>query len=412
MLLGLYFADCIALCTTHVFFYLTLLSSFPVYNYSTDGAPALPLAIPYLRLRSISCLPMLFSFIGFSAFRGTMDVSSCIRITVMSSAMKMVLDPLLIHGFRLGITGSAIASLFSDWFAAMNYLKLLTDRRLIAWNKMTKLPPLKQMAPLIRGSLALQVRSLAMNLSQIYVTRKIHSLDDTGVSTAAFVLAMHTLSVGGVVLTALGMATQTLFPSTVENSPIEDRGLFVRALVGRFLKRGAGLGVAISVIQLLIIPGVLKSSPLPEVRSAAVVPMMLVIASQALNGIIQVAEGIIMGDGKFTRSSMNVVASTLGYLLCLRECPKRFGLTGVFVCMLIFTMLRLGTSLMYLPVIYKENDGDDGDLDIPTPVPGDKLIQDDFEDSKKTSSEEILEGTKTEINIDTSSQRQQQRHRF
>jgi hypothetical protein len=208
------------------------------------------------------------------------------------------------------------------------------------------------------------------------------------------------------------MATQTLFPSTVENSPIEDRGLFVRALVGRFLKRGAGLGAAISVIQLLIIPGVLKSSPLPEVRSAAVVPMMLVIASQALNGIIQVAEGIIMGDGKFTRSSMNVVASTLGYLLCLRECPKRFGLTGVFVCMLIFTMLRLGTSLMYLPVIYKENDGDDGDLDIPTPVPGDKLIQDDFEDSKKTSSEEILEGTKTEINIDTSSQRQQRRHRF
>jgi hypothetical protein len=71
-------------------------------------------------------------------------------------------------------------------------------------------------------------------------------------------------------------------------------------------------------------------------------------------------------------------------------------------------MLRLGTSLMYLPVIYKENDGDDGDLDIPTPVPGDKLIEDDYEDSKKTSSEEDfgralrLKSTSTHVPNDSS----------
>mmetsp|Transcript_20941 Transcript_20941/g.49740 ORF Transcript_20941/g.49740 Transcript_20941/m.49740 type:complete len:640 (+) Transcript_20941:191-2110(+) len=360
--------------------FVALIGTFAMFFYPQkflssilkEGAPALDLAIPYLRLRSFSCLPMLVSFLGFSAFRGTMDVSSCIKVTVFSSALYMVLDPLMVHVFGLGITGSAITSIICDWFSATNYLKLMTERGMISWKKLTKLPAFKQMAPLIQGSIGLQARSLAMNFGQIFVARKVQSLDDTGVSTAAFVLAMQSLSLGGVVLTALGMATQTLFPIEVESCPTEDRGLFVRALVGRFVKRGAGLGVALSIIQLLLVPGILQSSPLPEVRSTALVPMLIVIGSQALTGIIQVIEGIIMGDGKFTRSSINVIVSTIGYILCLRECPKRFGLAGVFACMTIFTTLRLATSLMYLPVIYKEHDNqgedddDDGEIVVPT----------------------------------------------
>lgn len=303
---------------------------------------------------------MLVSFIGFSAFRGTMDLQSCVKISVVSSAIHVVLNPLLINVFRLGIAGSALTSLFCDWFTAISYVKLMSERGLIVWQKLTKLPAWKKMAPLIRGSLALQVRSLTLNLSQIYVARKIQSLDETGVSTAAFVLAMQTFQVGGVALTALGMATQTLFPNTVESSPVEDRGVFIRALIGRFLKRGFGLGIAVSLVQLLLMPGILKSSPLAEVREAALVPIILVIAGQCLNGVSQVAEGIIMGDGMFARASINLVVSTLGYMACLRECPKSLGIKGVFLCMSVFTLLRLGTSILYLPVICKENDKLDG----------------------------------------------------
>jgi Na+-driven multidrug efflux pump len=296
-------------------------------------------------------MPMMISFVGFSTFRGTMEIKTSVKITLVSSMATAVLDPLLIHVFGVGVRGAAIAGLCGECTAAFIYLKLLTQKNLLRWEKLLRLPAWSAVAPLIKGSIALQIRSFAMNLTQLMVARAIQGIDDTGVAPAAHVLALQTFQLGGIVLGALGMATQTLVPNamakTDESSQVNGVP-YAQALLRRLLGLGMSLGFAIGSVQLLLLPAILRSSPLMEVREAARVPSLIAIAFQAINGVINVGEGAMMGSGSFIWLSINNVVAALSYLGTLRVFPQAFGLTGVWICLSTFTLIRLAGVLAHL----------------------------------------------------------------
>lgn len=62
------------------------------------GAPAYAYASNYLRLRSLSLVPALVGAVGFAAFRGLLDTTTPLKISLASNALNLVLDPLLIFG--------------------------------------------------------------------------------------------------------------------------------------------------------------------------------------------------------------------------------------------------------------------------------------------------------------------------
>lgn len=294
---------------------------------------------------------------GFSAFRGTMDLKSCVSISVISSVLNMILAPLLIHVFRFGVAGSGLAALTCDWITAFSYVRLMADRRLLVWRKLLNLPSWKQVLPLLKGS-TLLLRSISMIMTQLMVARKIQSLDDSGVAPAAFALAMQTFQMGGVILFALGTATQTLYPNAVASYQGEDRQEYRRNLIHRLMKWGFGLGMGVSVVQLLFAPGILRSTPLAQVRKAALFPMGIVIAFQGINGLVSVGEGIVIGDGKFTRASINLVVASLGYMACLQLAPRGIGINGVFLSLVFFMMLRFLGVIIHLPSAMYSGDDD------------------------------------------------------
>jgi Na+-driven multidrug efflux pump len=277
-----------------------------------------------------------------------MDLKSCVSISVVSSVLNMILDPLMIHVFRFGVVGSGIAALLCDWITALSYVRLMAERRLLVWRKLLKLPSWNQVLPLLKGS-TLLLRSISMITTQLMVARKIQSLDDSGVAPSAFALAMQTFQMGGVILFALGTATQTLYPNAVASYPGNDRQEYTRSLIRRLIKWGSGLGMGVSMVQLVFAPGILRSSPLGQVRQAALFPMFIVIAFQGINGLVSVGEGIIIGDGKFTRASINLVVASLGYMACLHLSPRRMGINGVFLSLAFFMTLRLFGVMLYLP---------------------------------------------------------------
>jgi hypothetical protein len=210
------------------------------------------------------------------------------------------------------------------------------------------------MAPLIQGS-ALQVRSWAMHITNLLVARKIQSLDSDGVAPAAFALALQTFFMGSVVLFAMGMATQTLYPTAVANSPDEYRTEYRHALVQRLLNRGFGLGVVVSLMQCLLAPVILRSTPLKVVRQAAIFPIMIVIALQGINGLANVGEGIMIGSGKFALTSTILVMASMGYMGLVQLSPTHLGINGVFLCMAAYNLLRLGGVLAFLPSVVKDD---------------------------------------------------------
>jgi putative MATE family efflux protein len=311
-------------------------------------------ARPYLTIRAFSFMPMLISFVGFSACRGTMDVKASVKITLTASAITALLDPLLIHVFGMGVCGAAIATVTGDVICAMIYLKLLLEKNLIRVDKLLRVPSWKSIAPLLKGGVALQIRSFAMILTGMLVARTVQSLDSNGIAPAAHALVFQFVQMGGILLGALGMSTQTMVPNAMAKGLEEARsGSSLspsEALVRRLFKWGLKLGFGIGLIQLLLLPNILSSSPLLEVREAARTPALIAIAFQGINGIINVGEGVLMGTGNFTWLSINIILASLCYAVALRFLSGPFGLTGVWMSLSVFTTVRL-VGVLASPVI-------------------------------------------------------------
>ena len=302
--------------------------------------------MPYLRIRAFSFLPMLVAFVGFSTFRGTMDVTTSVKIALFANIVTLVLDPILIHVMGLGVRGSAFAALAGDLVNAAINLKLLTDKNLIHVKKLLRLPSWARVAPLLKGGIALQIRSLALNLTQLMSTRTIQSIDGTGVAPAAHALAMQTFMMGGIFLGALGMSTQTMIPNAMakekypEHASFEQSTSYVDLLVRRLFRWGIGLGVTVGLIQMALIPIILNSSPLVEVRQAARIPALLSMSFQWISGFVNVGEGVMMGMGDFTHLAVNIVVGAFAYIGALRLFSPTFGLTGVWMGNAVFAMVR------------------------------------------------------------------------
>lgn len=319
-----------------------------------SGSPAIETARPYLKLRAFSFVPMMISFVGFSTFRGTLEVASAVKITMGTSILAAILDPLLIHVFGFGVLGAALAGLGAEYTSAAVYLKLLHERNFLRLDKLTKLPAWSSVVPLIKGSVAIQIKSFALNLTQLMVARVIQSIDGAGVAPAAHALALQTFQLGGILLGALGMATQTLVPSAMarrkesKGTPGAQGGVQVHALVRRLLRWGISLGLLMSFTQVFFLKHILSSSPLAEVREAARTPALISIAMHALSAVVNIGEGTMMGCGNFVWLSVNIVVAALGYMATLQILPQRFGLSGVWGSVAIFTMIRLIGSLAFL----------------------------------------------------------------
>ncbi|GMH92052.1 hypothetical protein TL16_g12235 [Triparma laevis f. inornata] len=103
-------------------------SDFALKSVLKSDSPALKYARPYLKIRALAFLPSLFSTVGFSAFRGTMDTVTPLKISGFANLFNAVLDPLMIFKYGWGVSGAAIATVVSEFISAISYAVLLSKR--------------------------------------------------------------------------------------------------------------------------------------------------------------------------------------------------------------------------------------------------------------------------------------------
>ena len=361
------------------------------------GAPALKFAKPYLLIRSMAFLPSLISLVGFSAFRGKslrqpkqfstppncrfacvsfilsfwflcivdcsnlhlmfhqgiLDTKTPVKISAFANIFNCVLDPVLIFTLRMGVPGAALATVAAEVISAVVYMKLLFKRKLVRWSKLFKLPEWASLAPLLKGGLALQLRNVALNLTFIMVTRTTQAIDKTGVAAAAHAMAIQTFQLGGVVLLALSTVAQTVVPNAMVERYDEEQNRtvggikYAKSVVSRLMRWGVVLGILLGALQVLLIPTIQKSTPLLEVREAALAPSLIASAMHIINGLVFIGEGVMVGTGNFFQLSLNTVTATAAFLASLAYFPNKFGLTGVWIGFIVFNMVRLGGVWIY-----------------------------------------------------------------
>ena len=100
------------------------LSSTIVELFGSEPAVATA-AATYLRIRFIALPAMLIAMVGHGIYRGHQDTKTPLYVAIALNVVNLVLDPILIFGFDLGVAGAAWATVAAQFFAAGWFLILV-----------------------------------------------------------------------------------------------------------------------------------------------------------------------------------------------------------------------------------------------------------------------------------------------
>jgi putative MATE family efflux protein len=306
-------------------------------------------AEPYLTIRALSLVPALLSTVSFATFRGTMDIVTPLRISLLSNIINIVLDPLLIFNAGLGVSGAAIATVVSEVTAFILNMKELLSRNMLDVSKI-HVPKWSNLKPLLLGGLSIQLRAVALNVALLSVARTTLKLDTTGVAAAAHAISIQFFQLGSVVLLAVSTVASVIVPNELSksrkrmqllNEHDEQKILLpARQAADRLLLWGVVLGSLLGVLQLLSLPVLKFFSPLEEVQKAAKIPSTIGALLQLTSGVVFIGEGIQQSNQCFTSLAICTMLATTCMLLSLNVYGSK-NLTGVWISFGVFSLVRL-----------------------------------------------------------------------
>jgi MATE family multidrug resistance protein len=79
----------------------------------------------YLRVRFLALPPMIIATVGHGVYRGHQDTKTPLKVAVGMNIVNLVLDPLFIFTFGLGVVGAAWATVVAQTLAAAWFLVLM-----------------------------------------------------------------------------------------------------------------------------------------------------------------------------------------------------------------------------------------------------------------------------------------------
>lgn len=316
------------------------------------GAPALQYALPYLRIRALTLVPALLSTVAFAVFRGTLDIVTPLRISIVSNLVNIVLDPIFIFQLNMGVSGAALATCVADVVALAMYMRAMLRRRLFDFGRFrSTLPTKQQLLPLLSGGLSIQARALAIEFAFLTVSRATQT-DTTGFKGAAHAVTVQLWQLGSVVLLAMSTAGSTLVPvETVRMKVLSEDGKTpfdlsrARAMANRVMVWGGLLGTMLGLVQLCALPLVKIFTAIPEVQAAARAPVMISALLQVINGVTFTGEGIQQGNRYFG----HLAASTVVACMAMGLYVRRFGhnLVGVWGGLVVLYVCRMLAVLVH-----------------------------------------------------------------
>ncbi len=250
-------------------------------------------AVSYLRIRGLALPAVLAITVGHGIFRGMADTKTPLVVSVGFNLVNLVLDPVLIFGFDLGLNGAAIASVIAQMAGGAAFLWLLLSGR-AGLDIERRAHGFGAMRSLLGAGSALTVRTLAL-VSTFTLAAAVATRIGT-VEIAAHQVASQIWLFLALVVDSIAIAGQTL----VANHLGEGDGRTARRLADRMLAWGVLWGVLLAIVFWLLrdtLPGWFTSDP--EVAAVAMGLLPFVALTQPINSIVFVFDGILIGAEQF-----------------------------------------------------------------------------------------------------------------
>lgn len=94
------------------------------------GADVAEPAVSYLRIRALATPAVLVVTVGHGAFRGHKDTKTPLLVAAGVNGLNLVLDPILIFTFGMGLEGAAIATVVAQYVGGLWFLLLIRSRQM------------------------------------------------------------------------------------------------------------------------------------------------------------------------------------------------------------------------------------------------------------------------------------------
>jgi putative MATE family efflux protein len=313
------------------------------------GSETAAAAAPYIGWRALTFVPAIVSTVGFAAFRGTLDVTTPMKITLVSQMVNLLLDPILIFGGgavkAMGVAGAAIATSASEVTSFTLYIRAMMKKGIITLGSLIAVPSWGNIGKLMVGGAAVQMRSIAQNITFLAVMRAILQMDATRTAAAAHTVSAQMFQLCLIAVLALSTLASILIPQKLNAAKGEGGQAQAKVCADRLLVWGFLLGTFLACVQLCLLPGLKFFTPLENVQAMARGPVMIGAMQMPLNGLVFVAEGLMQGHQAFARLAGGMCVSTALMLGAL----KVWGSTveGVWGCFFVFNISRLAFGLRH-----------------------------------------------------------------
>lgn len=295
-------------------------------------------ATAYLRIRFLALPMMLIASVGHGVYRGHHDTKTPLYVAIGMNIANVVLDPLLIFGFGLGIEGAALATVIAQSLAAVWFLHLMFFRQRERLGIGRLRQPVRDLpiANVLSAGWPLIIRSMAL-LGVITATTVAVARIGTE-QTAAHQVALQVWLFLAFVLDSYAIAAQAMVGTDVGAGNVRE----ARAVANRLLALGFMTGVALSIILFATSPLVPIFFDLDDaVRTDLAMIYGFVVVTQPLTALVYVWDGIGTGATAFRYMAMSMVVAGVAALVTLGLVGDT--LTGVWWSLVVLTVVRLVT---------------------------------------------------------------------
>ncbi len=263
-------------------------------------------AVIYLRWALPGVPAMLVVLAATGVLRGLLDTRTPLVVAASGAVVNAVLNVVLVHGFHLGIAGSAVGTATTQLLMSVVVGAVVVRGARVVGAPLH--PDLAGIRAAARDGSGLLVRTLALRAAILVTTW-------AAASAGAAQLAAHQVvsTVWGLLalaLDAVAIAAQALTGTALGAGDIGG----VQAATRRMVRWGVGAGAVLGLLCGLAAPALAPTFSVdPQVRAAIVSALVVVAVLLPLGGYVFVLDGVLIGAGDGTYLAVAGVVQTALY---------------------------------------------------------------------------------------------------
>ncbi|CAK7330783.1 unnamed protein product [Dovyalis caffra] len=301
-----------------------------IMGVKSDSAMLTP-ARKYLTLRALGSPAVLLSLAMQGVFRGFKDTKTPLYATVIGDLTNIVLDPIFIFVCRWGVSGAAIAHVLSQYLISV----------ILLWRLMKKvdlLPPSVkdlQFSRFLKNGFLLLARVIAATICVTLAASRAARLGST--TMAAFQICLQVWLTSSLLADGLAVAGQAIIACAFAEKDYQKATTAATRVLQMSFVLGVGLAVLVG-LGLQFGDGVFSKDP--NVLHIIAIGIPFVAATQPINSIAFVFDGVNFGASDFAYSSYSMVLVAIASVAAIFVLSKTSGFVGIWIALTIFMGLR------------------------------------------------------------------------